>query len=394
MEKIEVKRARSFEEACAELGRRMRARFVEIEANLATLVERNPDPREAAQPLYSDYLASLPANRTAILEYMVDYIEGGEGLAANVPATVFTAARLAARAGVPLDTLLRRYSAGNAFVVDILIEEAARVEVTGADLRRLMHRSATLFDHLVAAVTKEHANETRNRLGGGVEWRRNHIRALLAGRMPSGELDLGYDLSGHHLGLMASGGEAREVVRELAKKLDRRLLVEQLDGEAAWSCWLGGRSRLGGAEAQRALGRINPDPVTVTLGEPGEGVAGWRLSHRQAKAALPIAKRRGEAVLRYADIAVLASILRDDLGATSLRQLYIEPLEARRDGGKAALETLRAYFATERNISSTAAALGVDRRTVRNRLRAVESLFGRPLSDFATDLETALRLVD
>ena len=57
-------------------------------------------------------------------------------------------------------------------------------------------------------------------------------------------------------------------------------------------------------------------------------------------------------------------------------------------------ETLRAYFAAERNVSSTAAALGVDRRTVTNRIRAIEDLFGRPLKDFATELETALRLDD
>jgi DNA-binding PucR family transcriptional regulator len=108
----------------------------------------------------------------------------------------------------------------------------------------------------------------------------------------------------------------------------------------------------------------------------------------------PIAERRGQAVVRYADVALLASILRDDLLATSLRQLYLEPLARVKDGGKVGRETLRAYFATERNISSTAAALGVDRRTVTNRIRAVEELFGRPLRDFATELETALLLDD
>jgi DNA-binding PucR family transcriptional regulator len=132
--------------------------------------------------------------------------------------------------------------------------------------------------------------------------------------------------------------------------------------------------------------------MIVTVGEPGEGLSGWRLSHRQAKAALPIAERRGEAVLHYADVVLLTSILRDDLVATSLHQLYLEPLETTPDGGKAARETLRAYFAAERNISSTAAALGVDRRTVTNRLRAIEELFGRPLKDIAAELETALRL--
>jgi DNA-binding PucR family transcriptional regulator len=143
-----------------------------------------------------------------------------------------------------------------------------------------------------------------------------------------------------------------------------------------------------------ALEEIPLERVLVTVGEPGEGLAGWRFSHRQAKAALPIAERRGQSILRYADVAVLASLLRDDLLATSLRRIYLEPLERARDGGEAARETLRAYFAAERNVSSTAAALGVDRRTVTNRIRAIEDLFDRPLREVSTELETALRLDD
>jgi DNA-binding PucR family transcriptional regulator len=207
-------------------------------------------------------------------------------------------------------------------------------------------------------------------------------------------VELGYDLDGHHLGLMAKGEGTREAMRELAKRLGRRLLAERSEEEPAWTCWLGGRQPLAAEEALRALGEVSLDGVVVALGEPGEGISGWRLSHRQAKAALAIAERRGLTVLRYVDVAVLISILRDDLGTTSLRQLYLEPLERGRDGGKAVRETLRAYFATKRNITSTAAALGVDRRTVANRIRAVEELFGRPLEDFATDLEVALRLTD
>jgi DNA-binding PucR family transcriptional regulator len=183
-------------------------------------------------------------------------------------------------------------------------------------------------------------------------------------------------------------------MRVLAGRLDRRLLAVCREEEPVWACWLGGGRPLEAEQALRALGEISLDRVLVSVGEPGEGLSGWRFSHRQAKAALPIAERRGQAVLRYADVALLASILRDDLVATSLHQLYLEPLESARDGGKVGRETLRAYFAAERNISSTAAALGVDRRTVTNRIRAIEGLFGRPLKDFATELETALRLDD
>ncbi|MGN6558089.1 MAG: PucR family transcriptional regulator, partial [Solirubrobacterales bacterium] len=164
--------------------------------------------------------------------------------------------------------------------------------------------------------------------------------------------------------------------------------------EPIWAAWLGGRRELAAEEALQALADAVSEGVFVTVGEPAEGLAGWRFSHLQAKAALPIAERRGQRVLRYADVAVLASITRDDLLANSLRQLYLAPLEQTRDGGKVARETLRAFFDADRNVSSTAAALGVDRRTVRNRLRSIEELLGRPLQGSLADLEIALRLDD
>jgi sugar diacid utilization regulator len=246
---------------------------------------------------------------------------------------------------------------------------------------------------MLAAVSAEHAREAENRPSSAAERRRECVKGLLAGELVD-HSELDYDLDANHLSLMIKGEGSPEVMRVLAARLDRRLLAVCREEEPIWACWLGGRSRLGAEQVLRALAEISLDRVVVTVGEPGEGLSGWRLSHRQAKAALPIAERKGQAVLRYADVVLLASIFRDDLAATSLRQLYLEPLERSRGGGKVGQETLRAYFAAERNMSSTAAVLGVDRRTVANRLRAIEDLFGRPLSDFATELETALQLED
>lgn len=373
------------------LASRLRTRFPEIEASLAALVDTISNPHEVPDPIYLDSLHGL---RTAILEYAADVVEFGERRAAEVPPAVRAVARMAARSGVALDTVLRRYAAANAFIGDVLLEEAERAEVTSPVLRRVLHRQATLFGHLLEAVTEAHVREAKSRPTTSQAWRHSYIEGLLVGRLPNSGVELDYDLDGHHIGLMVRGNGAHEVIRELAKRLDRRLLAGSPEEESVWVCWLGGASPLEAEQALRALREIALDEVFVGVGEPGERLSGWRLSHRQAKAALPIAERRGEHVVRYADVAVLASILRDDLGTLSLRQLYLEPLESGRDGGRAARETLRAYFATERNISSTAAALGVDRRTVTNRIRAIEELFGRPLSDFATDLETALRLAD
>jgi sugar diacid utilization regulator len=300
-------------------------------------------------------------------------------------------ARLAARDGVSLDTVLRRYVAGNALVGDLLIEEGGRAELPSAALRQLLGTQAAVLDRLLAAVGAEHAREAKNRPTSAADRRRECVKRLLAGELVD-HAELGYDLDAHHLALLAKGADGFEAMRELAAKIDRQLLAVCREEETTWACWLGGGRALATVDVVRALEAIAPERALITVGEPGEGLSGWRLSHRQAKAALPIAERKGEQIVRYVDVAFQASALRDDLIATSLREIYLAPLERTRDEGKVARETLRAYFATERNVSSTAARLGVDRRTVSNRIRAIEDRLGRPLADMATDLETALRL--
>jgi PucR C-terminal helix-turn-helix domain/GGDEF-like domain len=381
-------RTGSLKEARSVLTSRLRERLPELQGAIATRVYAISDPHDVADP---GYLQGLDAALAAAIEYRLAVLEAGERNAPAVPPALLAQARLDARDGVPLDTVLRRYFAGNALFGDFLIEEAERAGVPSSALRSLLGAQATLGDRLLAAVSDEHAREAKNRPGSAAARRRECVKSLLAGELVD-HSELGYDLDAHHLGLMAKGEGAEELMRGLANALDRRLLSVRREEEPIWACWLGGRRRLATEEALRTLSEAAPDGVFVTVGEPGEGLSGWRFSHFQAKAALPIAERRGRSVLPYADVALVASIIRDDLIAGSLRQLYLAPLEQSRDGGKVARETLRAYFAAERNISSTAAALGVDRRTVRNRIRAIEDLLGRPLEGSAADLEIALRL--
>ena len=387
MEAREAQR-RSSEHGRSALVAGLRERGAELEGAIATRLYSIADPREVADPAYPQGLhAALAAGVDAALSAL----ELGERRSPEVPAAVLAQARLAARDGVPLDTVVRRCSAANALLADLLVDEAERAEVPGSALRPLLGVQAALFDRLLSAVSREYVREAQNRPSGAAERRRECVKRLLAGELVD-HSELGYDLDAHHLGLMAKGDRAEEALRELARRLDRRLLAVKREEEPIWACWLGGRRPLEAAAAMRALAELAPEEVVVTVGEPGEGLAGWRFSHTQAKAALSVAERRGRSALRYAEVALVASIVADDLVATSLRQLYLAPLAGARDGGKVARETLRAYFAAERNVSATAAKLGVDRRTVRNRLSAIEDLLGRSLADAATDLEIALRL--
>ncbi len=381
---------RSLDEARSAVAARLRDRLSEIKAAIQTRVYAISDPHDVADPAY---LQDLNAALAAAIDHRLAVLEAGERQAPAVPPILLAQARLDARDGVSIDAVLRRYFAGNALFGDFLVEEAERADVPSSALRRLLAAQSTLGDRLLAAVSAEYVREAKSWPTSTAERRRECVKSLLAGELVD-HSELGYDLDSHHLALMAKGEGAPEAMRVLAAKVDRRLLAICREEESTWACWLGGSSQLEAAEALRALSEIPLERVVVTVGEPGVGLAGWRLSHRQAKAALPIAERRAQPVVHYADVALLASILRDDLIATSLRQLYLEPLATARDGGTAARETLRAYFAAERNVSSTAAALGVDRRTVSNRMHAIEDLFGRPLADFATELETALQLED
>jgi PucR C-terminal helix-turn-helix domain/GGDEF-like domain len=372
----------------AVLAGRLRNRLPELRSAVATRVYAIADPHEVSDPAY---LEGLNAALAAAVDYRLAVLEVGERRAPAVPEVLLAQARLDARDGVALETVLRRYFAGNSLVGDFLAEEAERAKVASSELRRLLAEQATLGDRLIEAVSAEHARESASRPSSAAERRRELVKSLLAGELVD-HSELGYDLDGHHLALMARGQGAEKLMRALAGRVERRLLIVQREEEPRWACWLGGRAPLDPTDAVAALRDLAPSGVFVSLGEPGEELAGWRFSHRQAKAALPIAERRGEPVLHYGEVAVLAAIGRDDLLETSLRRLYLEPLERGRERGKVARETLRAYFEAERNISSTAAALGVDRRTVRNRIGAIEELLGRPLRGSLADLEIALRL--
>jgi DNA-binding PucR family transcriptional regulator len=139
-----------------------------------------------------------------------------------------------------------------------------------------------------------------------------------------------------------------------------------------------------------------PGGVILALGEPARGIEGWRLTHRQAQAALVVALRRGGrermTLTRYADVALLASALKDEALARALIDIYLSPLEDSRNSGPMLRETLRAYLAAERSVSSTAAALGVVRKTVESRLRTAEEKIGRTLHPCPAELEVALLL--
>jgi hypothetical protein len=246
---------------------------------------------------------------------------------------------------------------------------------------------AAVFDRLLAAVSEEYRLETREQVTNSEQRLVRCVERLLAGELGYAD-ELGYDLEVNHIGLLATGAVAEEAVAELATTLDCRLLRVRREDGTLWA-WLGARHALDPCELQRHLPDL-PSALTLAVGEPGEGFAGWHLTHRQAVAAMVLARHRPGPLVRYRDVALLAAVVQDDVLHASLTEMYMRPLEQARDGGSAAKETLRAYFRSGSNVSSTAATLGVTRNTVTNRLRAVEDVIGQSVTSCASALEAAL----
>jgi hypothetical protein len=110
------------------------------------------------------------------------------------------------------------------------------------------------------------------------------VKRLLAGELVD-RAEVGYDLDGEHVALMARGDAAKGLLREVAARLDRRLLAVRREEEPLWAAWLGGRRPLATEEVTWALGETALDGGVLTVGEPAEGLEGRRFTHAQAKAA-------------------------------------------------------------------------------------------------------------
>jgi hypothetical protein len=404
----------SVNDARAVVVERLRARRDELVQAIFARVRGEEFVRAGAED--AAYVAGLRATVAAALEYAIEGIEHGEEGAGRVPVVALEQARRAARGGVGLDTVLRRYAAGQRLMNDVVMTEADGISTQA--LRRVLGSLGSLVEGLTAAVATEYKQEA-GRAGRSLQQRRSEqVRRLLAG-VPDDTDDLGYELDAWHLGAIAVGRGAGEIVRELAAGVDSRLLSVAADERSVWA-WFGGAKKLACVDVERrVLGmRSHPPademesggvgshrigshpPVVFAVGEPARGIEGWRSTHRQAQAALVVALRRSESrggresipLTRYADVALLAAALGDELLSRSLIAIYLAPLKDARRGDPVLRETLRAYLAAERSVSSAAAALGVVRKTVENRLETIEERLGRSLHPFPAELEIALLL--
>ncbi len=253
----------------------------------------------------------------------------------------------------------------------------------------------SLLARLQSEIAGEHSGEIKRSACSSEQRRAAIVHRLLAGASPgAGELaELGYDLDGWHLAVIATGVRPRHTVERLAAGLGCELLVVARGDQTVWA-WLGSQRRLAFADVQRVGSRQLPASVSLAVGEPGRGIGGWRVTNREAQAAWLVAREAPRKLTRYLDVPLEAGVLHDEALADSLIEGYLSCLDDSRGGGVMRRRMLRAFFAAEHNKSSAAHALGVDRVTVHRQLKEIERRLGCRVHERQPEIEVALRVED
>lgn len=375
----------TFRRARFELAARLRERSSEIEEAIFERVSSLARP-PAGQP--PDYVEGLRSAITEALDYAFAAIEHGHDWNAPIPIAAIAQARRAARAGISLETVLRRYHAGDRELAVFIGEEAHGLPPA---LRQEIQRAQSVpVDRLVEAVASEYRQEVERIKRSPASGLQERIRRLLANEV---EIDpeLDYDLTSWHVAIVMDKTSAEGAVRSLAKRLDSRILF--VEGISTRPCaWLGRRQGLDVADVESGLEDVDHGAL-FALGESRSGIDGWRLTHFEARATFDTIRGSETSILRARDVVLAAAVRRDPVLTQALLSSYLTPLDEGREDGQDLRQTLRAYFATGQ-IGSAAELLGVERRTVKRRLQAVETRLGQRIEDCHAQLQVALQVED
>jgi hypothetical protein len=339
-------------------------------------------------PLVRFNLESLVA---PLLTCAIESIEGGKVAASLPPVEAIAHAREAAHLGVSTRTLQDRYLAGYTVFKRFLRREHIHMEpqslIAADDVHGL---TDLLFERLIREVGDEHERELVKAGRSADAARLERVKDLLSGNVLEVP-ELPYRFDATHVGIVGDGPKAASAIRTFSHLAGGDLLLVHPKPHFVWA-WVGTHSEPSCCELSDHLKAAGYPGLRIAVGEPMAGIDGWRITHKQALAAVPLAARSADGLAQFSCVALLASTLNDEVLTRSLARRYLNPLAADQDGGAVLRETLQAYFSTGGNVSSAAAKLGVRRHTVTNRLRAAEKRFGNQLHRCRPEVELALRI--
>lgn len=316
---------------------------------------------------------------------------GREPLAELTP-PMWDEVQAAARARVAVEDLLHTRRLAQSVTWEALIDETYATELA-ADARADLLKAASRFlfadvDRALALLRAAYDRERTARTGDRGRRSERLVKDVLSG-LPVDSGDLGYDLHGRHLCAMAWGAAPEAAIDTLAAELGARQRLLSAAGDSSVRAWIAVGA--GVCEPAPQL----PPGSSCAIGEPADGVEGFRATHRQAHSAYRVGLRRPVgSFTRYRDVALTALATADDAAARDFVAHWLGPLAGDDDPRMTVLRTtLATYFAVGQNALAAASRLGVNDRTVAYRLRRIEDdVLDTPIATVRDELAVALRL--
>lgn len=388
-----------------------------LEADLDDLSAKVAEEIHAEMPEFGSHARVTARTHAAVRANLAGFLavvrDGVPTETVEVTKDTIDYARAFVHRGIPLEHVMRCFRLGHAHMWTAW---AAAIERSGVDpdtrATVLEVVSTSMFDFMdrsTTALVTEYLHE-RERWNRSAEARRAETVASILGGDPvdleAASLALGYDLRRWHVGLVlwsehADDGEDRmmafqHAVTEIAETMTcaQRPLVLASEGASLWA-WAGSLERPKDEAIAAVVDSARRDGVSVAVGEPAEGVEGFRQTHERAVLArnvMRLAGARPGRVQRYGALALNAVLTADvDL----MRAFVIDELgelSADDDATTRLRATLLVYFEEDFSASRTARRLSVHRNTVIYRVNRCEEILGRPIRERRVELQIALML--
>ncbi len=316
-------------------------------------------------------------------------------------------ARTLARRGYELPLLLSVYRIGQRalwqFITGVLQDEVPDPAVRSAVLLQLWSHAAHWLDSTVEALIVVFTTEREQWQRGILAQRAAVVKAILAERpieIDSAAKTLAYPLRQHHIAFTLRVDEelpepdVQQMLESGARSISATLggerpFIVSSGARSAW-CWTALSHRVAAVPQFEC-----PQNLQVTVGNCHSGLAGFRLTHTEAVAALRVSTDHPPAVVRFADveIACLATGVLGSEARVAFVRRELGDLAADDDTTERLRDTLRVYLKQGGDATAAGDVLRLHPNSVRYRIRQGERRIGGPIGGRSVQIELALEIV-
>lgn len=316
-------------------------------------------------------------------------------------------ARDFARRGVSLEDLLKGVRHGYSILAATLLDAAdSSTEVDrSTEVKRVSLLLFAQIDSIMDVASSEYQQEKADYQATVTAARLDAVHQILSGTesvdIPAAAQALGYPLDApRHLALVAwmSKPDYGIALRSTVDRVFREIgiggptLTLPVGSQVMWS-W---RALDEDPGLLAAPSGASADGSRIALGQVGSGLAGFRRSHRQARAVEALVSRRASdaRVTSHADVELPALLASDMTAARDLVERRLGPLAEDSPRMLELRRTLLCYLDFERSVSKVASELHINRNTVTYRVQQGMRLCGYEPGMSPLPLHAALSVVD